>query len=400
MESEIIYKEGVKTMIDYRTGFNELLKYTGINAPRVACRVLKIKPSVCFGVNRIAFRVVYKKNNYTVYYELYKPMIFIVAPIVMPVQALYPLKGIVDFANELLNRILAPLRDDQKHDFLWRVGRVFYRHEGKSILLKMLTTLIPDASMWCSNDLFGKNSKWPSSEIITLLAQKRFLICDECEIKDGFSYNNIKRWTSGTPVTLEDGSTCHLSQSAFILTNNIPFNDKPGINNSIGRRLVIYYMDRIMSDYDLPDISKIDNFVVVRFISIAVAVYNADIRFPPTSLPIALYSFFRRNVKKITAGLIYDPGSSEQECMAATWVIAVRYGVDAKTLVVAFTAMSPRLVRSTEVGNGYIGSLRPMKITYTEHGLEVIKEVDESRKFVPNLDELLERIYVIKSRNV
>lgn len=427
-----------------RTGSNELLKYTGINAPvnyigpldwayrickRMARRVGRIKPSVCFGVTRMAFKVKYTPTKCVVYYEMHKPVLpskdqnhssdpkltFVVSPVVMPMMALCPIQVTVDFTDDLLNRILAPLRDDQKHDFLWRVGRALvdsseggtvmvmygrYGHEGKSVLLKMLSALIPDASVWCSADLFGKQSKWPSSELITLLAQKRFLICDECEIKDGFSYNNIKRWTSGAPVTLEDGTTCHLSQSAFVLTNNIPFNEKAGINNSIGRRLVIYHMDRIMSDFEPPDISKIDNFVILRFISMAVAVYSASPKVPPTSLAIALYSFFRRNINKITAGLIYDPGSDESQCLAATWIMATRCGVDMKTLVVAFKAMSPRLVRSTEAGTGYIASLRPMKMEYTEHGLQVLAEMNETQRMVPDLDELLERIYIIKDRRI
>lgn len=143
--------------------------------------------------------------------------------------------------------------------------------------------------------------------------------------------------------------------SASIATNSIPFNEKARINNSIGRRLVIYHppvdMHRIMSDYDPPDISKIENLVVLRFISIAVVVKNLDIKFPPTSLPIALYSFFRKNINRITAGLIYDPGSTEHECLSANWITAVRYGVDIKTLVVVFKAMSSKLVGNTEYGS-------------------------------------------------
>lgn len=427
-----------------RTGSNELLKYTGINAPvnyigpldwayrickRMALRVGKIRPSICFGVTRMAFRVTYMSTKCVVHYEVHKPVIpskdktestrsrltFVISPIIMPQKALCPVEVEVDFSDELLNRILAPLRNDQKHDFLWRIGRALvddseggtvmvlygrYGHEGKSVLLKMLTSLIPDASVWCHSDLFGKNCVWPKSEMVNFLAQKRFLICDECEIKDGFSYNNIKRWTSGTPVTLEDGTTCQLSQSAFILTNNIPFNDKAGINNSIGRRLVIYHMDRIMSDFEPPDVSKINNFVVLKFISMAVAVYNSDKKIPPTSLPIAMYSFFRRNINKVTAGLIYDPSSDESECMAATWIMATRCGVDIKTLAVAFKAMSPRLVKTTESGNSYIVSLRPMKMMYTQHGLSLVQSKDEDERMVPNLDELLERIYVVRYKTV
>ncbi|KAG6050979.1 hypothetical protein E4U17_006318 [Claviceps sp. LM77 group G4] len=433
-----------------RTGSNELLKYTGINDPvnyigpldwaygickRMARRprVGEIEPSVCFGVTRMSYKVVYKPSKCIVYYKVHRPVIqdedpnrssksqstFVVSPIVMPWTAFRPVEVTVDFSDELLNRILAPLRDDQKHDFLWRVGRALvdssensnkcgtvmvmygrYGGEGKSVLLKMLSALIPDASVWCGTDLFGKSSKWPpSSELITLFAQKRFLICDDCEIRDGFSYSNIKRWTSGTPVTLEDGSTCHLSQSAFVSTNNIPLNDKDGINSSIGRRLVIYHMDKNMSDYEPPDVSEIDNVVILRFISMAVSVYTADMEVPPTSLPIALYSFFRRNINKITAGLIHDPSSDESQCLAATSIMAMRCGVEMKTLAFAFKAMSPRLVRTTDAGNGYIVSLRPMKMEYTKHGLEVVANMEEKQRMVPNLNELLKGIYGVRQRS-
>lgn len=60
------------------------------------------------------------------------------------------------------------------------------------------------------------------------------------------------------------------------------YNDKASINNSIGRRLVTYHMDGIMSDYVTPVSSRINNFVILRFISMAIAVYNSNTKLSPT----------------------------------------------------------------------------------------------------------------------
>lgn len=103
---------------------------------------------------------------------------------------------------EVEKKILYFLHHLWKRDTLVLYGR--YGHEGKSMLLRTLTNLIPKAGVWCQHDLFGKNAVWLRSELISYLAQKRSLICDECDIREGFSYNNTKRWTSGTPVTLKD----------------------------------------------------------------------------------------------------------------------------------------------------------------------------------------------------
>ncbi|KAJ0159169.1 hypothetical protein CTA2_10190 [Colletotrichum tanaceti] len=171
-----------------------------------------------------------------------------------PRPTLTPIEVSVDFNDKIISRILSPLRDDQKHDILWRIRRSLvnpqeggsvivlygrYGHEGKSKLAEMITALIPDPSVRVSKDPFRDKSLWLESDAVMNLLEKRFLICDECNNRDGFSYNNVKRWTSGTPVTLEDGSPDGLLVA-----------ERASINNSISRRLVIYYMDKQMLEFE------------------------------------------------------------------------------------------------------------------------------------------------------
>ncbi|KAJ0159170.1 hypothetical protein CTA2_10191 [Colletotrichum tanaceti] len=93
----------------------------------------------------------------------------------------------------------------------------------------------------------------------------------------------------------------------------------------------------------------------------AVAVYKLSPRSAPTSAAIAVYSFFGKNVNKITAGLVYDNTSDEFQSKAATWSMAVRCGVDVVTIVTAFRAMSPELEIMPAVGARHIKNLRPLK---------------------------------------
>lgn len=271
-------------------------------------------------------------------------------------------------------------------------------HEGKTVLVEMLPRLLPDTTVWVNQDLFGKTSKWPDAKTVSDLCQKRFLVCDQCDCKDSFSYSNVKSWTSGGCVTVEDGSTVVLSKTAFVMTSNIPFIEKSAINNSIGRRMVIYHMNKRMGDLKPIDRSEITNTVVLEFISLAVAVFNFSPKTPYVTPAIAIYTLFRKNVNKNTAGLIYDSGSDKYQCMAATSVMATRCGVDTKTLVSAFNALSPNLVKIRSIGMDYVLNFRLAKMTYTDHGLDVVREMQSQGSQVVDLDAVLDRCYPLYKR--
>lgn len=61
--------------------------------------------------------------------------------------------------------------------------------------------LLPGVITWMSDSLIGSNSKWLKEDVVMELCEKRILMCDEVEISDGSSYNNIKRWTPNSPVS-------------------------------------------------------------------------------------------------------------------------------------------------------------------------------------------------------
>lgn len=115
---------------------------------------------------------------------------------------------------------------------------------------------------------------------------------------------------------------------------------------------------------------------------------------------IAMYIIFRKNINKITAGLVQDAAPNKYEWIVATWIIATRCGVESKVLVGAFAAMSPKLVMKTDVGNDYILGFKPMKMEYTEHGCDVVEEMAKNSNEVIDLDMLLDRVYTLYRRNV
>ena len=46
--------------------------------------------------------------------------------------------------------------------------------------------------------------------LVMRLAEKRLIVCDECETEDDMNYNIIKRWKSNAPVQC-GGMSAHLS---------------------------------------------------------------------------------------------------------------------------------------------------------------------------------------------
>lgn len=412
---------------------SELLEMTGINAPVNFARPLKkiyallkkiafplgrIVPSLCIGTYRLVFMCEYQKTGITVYYRPHTPLLprgtmdemydriltFVVCPIILPSPSHCPFKVNIVESDDIIGRILLPLRPDQKIDFLWRLGRavtdpikgpsvivMFGRsgHEGKTKLCETITKLLADAVEWVNEDLFGAASKWPDVDTVMELCEKRILVCDECKIKDGFNYDNVKKWTSESPVSMK-GRSGFLAQTAIVTSNQLPFFEKAAINNSIGRRMVIYHMKKRMSNYKPVESSDITNMVALRFISLALSVSSAFER-PPTSLAIALYTLFRKNINKITAGLVHDVAATRYECLPATCAMAMRCGVPPQQLCQAFTACSPSLVDSDGVGLPYIRSIRYLKKKLTEHGQMVVDKRAEVTKQYINLDALLER---------
>lgn len=57
------------------------------------------------------------------------------------------------------------------------------------------------------------------------------------------NYNNVERWTSNVPVQSARISA-YISQTIIGISNNMGFATKAAINNSIGRRVVVYKMDK------------------------------------------------------------------------------------------------------------------------------------------------------------
>lgn len=430
-----LYCDGVASwsQLYSKVAGTELLAITKINAPvnyagplsnyysllkKVAFPLGKIKPSVCIGTYRLVFKCDYTEEKITVHYrphniiiprgnmdEMYdRILMFVISPITLPSPSQCPYRVDVDASDDVIGRILLPLRYDQKLDFLWRIGRLLVEpvrspsvivmfgrdgHEGKSAISKAVDRILADAVEWVSGDLFGSKSVWPDADTVMNLCQKRLLICDECKIADGFNYDTIKKWTSEAPVSM-DGRTGYLAQTAIVTSNSIPFYEKAAINNSIGRRLVIYHMQKRMTKQRPVEPNEITNMISLKFMSLAISVANA-FSDPPSSLAIALYTFFRKNINKITAGLVHDVGATRLECIPATCAMAIRCGVPPRKLCQAFSAMSPGLVTDTGSGMPYINSIRYQRRSLTKHGIEVVAKRVEANKQYINMQALMER---------
>lgn len=112
-------------------------------------------------------------------------------------------------------------------------------HEGKTTLANCLTLWLAGAVMWSSEDLIGYKSKWPKVDDVMRVCEKRILIYHEYKIKDVFSNQHIKRWTSNAPLS-SSGTTGLLSQALIVIPNKIPSHKRAAVNNSIVGRFVIY----------------------------------------------------------------------------------------------------------------------------------------------------------------
>lgn len=158
--------------------------------------------------------------------------------------------------------------------------------EGKSVLGINIGRVLGKGVEWTVTDLIGKNSKWPEASLVMRLAEKRPIVCDKCRIEEDIKYSNIKRWTCNVPVRSERMSA-YLSQTIIGIRNKLGFAVKAAINNSIGRRIVIYRMDKKLSRSRPFPIGAVNSYVKMQFITACLSILNPYERVP-TSLEIAL----------------------------------------------------------------------------------------------------------------
>lgn len=395
------------------TAAQELADVAGINAPvnyaaalrryypllsRLAFPLGPIKKSVCIGTYRLKFMIKYMDGGPIVSYaphevvienprgdEFRRMYMFVTSPIIMSHPFECPVREMPDYEGEMLNSIMLPLRDDQKLDFLWRMGKaltdpiespsviIFWGptgEEGKSVLALNISRIFGTGAKWTVTDLIGKTSKWPDAETVMELAEKRLIVCDECDIEDDMNYNNIKRWTSNAPVQSK-GVSAYLSQTIIGITNKLGFSKAGSINNSIGRRVIIYRMNKRLGKLKPFPKEAITNRIRLQFIALALSVSNCYER-APVSLEIALETEFKKSVNHITAGMIIDPSATATECRAATALMATRTGVPIDRLVGTFAARSARLVCEPKYGMPFIVGIKVIKFRLTFTGRQYV----------------------------
>jgi hypothetical protein len=395
------------------TAAHELCSVIGVNAPvnyftaleryyptvtRLAFPVGKLERSVCINTWRLTYTVSYVNDGPVVTMDMHRTVIdnprgdehrrmymFVNSPLLMPFPFEIPRRIMIDMDNEMMFEILRPLRDDQKRDFMWRIGKILTDgerwptviilygkegHEGKGEFSKNITRLLTSLVEWTTIDLVGKKSKWPGAKDVMKLASKRIIICDECNIEEGMNNDNVKRWTSDSPVQ-SDGMSAYLSQIVIGLTNTMGFAKRDTINNSMGRRVMVYKMDKRMGDYKAFPKDRIDNWIRMQFVSLALW-YAAEFKYPPVSLEMALETIFKRSVNYVTAGLRIEPTASPSSCVVATAVMAIRSGVTIARLTSTFAAMSKRLVTTCKPGLSYVNGMSYTKYTLTKAGEDYV----------------------------
>ncbi|KAH9827500.1 FAD-binding, type 2 [Teratosphaeria destructans] len=264
---------------------------------------------------------------------------------------------------------------------MWRIGNaltdlvrnpcliVFYGASGeerKSVLATNISRVLEKGVEWTVTDLIRKTSKWPDAQTVMNLAEKRLIICDECGIEEDMNYNNIKRWTSNALVQ-SGGMFAHLCQTIIGISNKMDFAVKPAINYSIGRRVVIYKMDKELGRLKPVPAQAVNVCVKMQFISAYLSI-SAMYERAPMSLEIALYTVFRRSVNFITAAIKIDYTAPPHHCIVSTAIIATRIGVTIDRLVQCFAAMSNRLVCIPKYGTGFIFGLRYERKLLTKFG--------------------------------
>lgn len=141
---------------------------------KVALPLAKIKPSVYIGTYRLIFICEYLDQKVIVHYRPYNIIIpksninemydrilmFIISPITLPSPSQCPYRININAADNVIGKILLPLRYNQKLDFLWRIGRLLIKtvkspfvivmfgrdgHEGKSAISKAIDRILADS---------------------------------------------------------------------------------------------------------------------------------------------------------------------------------------------------------------------------------------------------------------
>ena len=369
---------------------------------RIAFAIGKVQRSICIGTWRLLYEVEYIDGSPVVKYiphptviesppqrgpEHRRQYMFVTRPIPMPYPFHVPSKIFVDFEHPVLNQIMLPLRDDQKLDFAWRIGKafqgenenptviIFYGksgHEGKSVLATNISRVLTTGVVWTIDDLIGKVAEWPDAEDVMIYADKRIIICDEVKIDEDFNYNNIKRWTSGSPIQSK-GLSAYLCQTVIGITNKIGWYKKEAVSNSIGRRLIIYKMDKSLGDLQPFEKSSITNTIRMQFISYCLAMADR-FKYPPTSLEIAVYTIFRKSSNWITAGMEFDSKATHDDCATATRVMSTRAGVSTERLVQCFSAISKPLVYKPQNETGFVLGIRCMMMKMTDVGRDHVDQ--------------------------
>ncbi|OQV07694.1 hypothetical protein CLAIMM_12094 [Cladophialophora immunda] len=298
------------TRINAPVNYSRALKETYAISKRVAYQISRVAPSICIGTDRLMFWIDYWPDHPSMHYKQH------------PLVIKNPGRG--PEYDKIMNTIPAPLRSDQKLDFMWKVGKVLidkvtspsvivfygrYGHEGTTELAKSVTRILTDAVEWTIDDLFGASSKWPDADLVMYLCQERILIGDECKIGDGFAYNNIKRqYVRVCPFALASSIhvKCNMARRD-INPSNVLISDKPGHPTIL---------------------AKVEDFGLA--------------------------------INKITAGIVYDSATTDSQCIATTTTMAVRYSVLIERLCGAFHAMSPALTYVPETGCPYVRSFFPL----------------------------------------
>ncbi|KAM0315740.1 hypothetical protein ACHAPQ_011508, partial [Fusarium lateritium] len=164
--------------------------------------------------------------------------------------------------------------------------------EGKSVLALNISRIFSTGAKRTVTDLIVKGSKWLDSDTIMKVAEKRRITRDGYNIKENINYNNMKMWTPKAPVQSK-GVSAYLSQTIIEITNKLGFSNTSSVKNSIGKRVMVYRIDKKLCKLEAFSKNAITNRVRMQFISMALSISDCYKR-APASLEMALESEFKK----------------------------------------------------------------------------------------------------------
>lgn len=238
--------------------------------------------------------------------------------------------------------------------------------------------MLRSISMWCRFGIIGKGSPWPDLDSLMEIASRRLIIDDEADLSDDVAVDNIKKLNSGSPVEMA-GSSFMLSLTVIGITNRMGWFKKDAVTNSMGRRYVIYKMNKDLQHLKPFDESRITNHTIQQFSAMCIATSLAYDR-APISLMMALFTVFRKSINWITAGFVVDEDASPALAKEATCSMATRCGVTPKRSVSCFSSMSPDLVCVVRGECPYIKGIRTKLYVQTEE--EKLVQEQSARVYV------------------